>query len=208
MAQAKFLDFSPMDQHHRGRSDAFSESSSSNHRSSILSSVKFPSLRRLDTSEGVHHGKSPLLILKLTSSSFLHAVVEDETRHNLYTIRTHDNTTTVMRSDPWEGMTKTADIRWPENPIALKGKGKSGGVQVQMRGNRWVDGEAFLRTGSSSRYEYVQIPIRPIYPDISLSSPRKFTIPNYSQSLKWRMVGCSYWVRRHHNPLFERGLTT
>ena len=156
-AKTSSLDTSPMDQHHRGPSDSLSESSSSNCRLSILSSVKFPSLRKLDTSDTAHHGKSPVLILKLTSPSFLHAVVEDQTRQSLYTIRTHDNTTAVMRSDPWEGMTKTADVRWPENPIALKGKGKSDGVQVQMRGNRWVDGEAFLRTGSSSRYEVVQI---------------------------------------------------
>ena len=157
MAKSISFDFSPMDQHHRVPSDTFSESSSSNYRASILSSVKFPSLRKLDTSETAHHGKPALLILKLKSTSFLHAVVEDQTRHSLYTIRTHDNTTTVMRSDPWEGMTKTADVRWPENPIALRGKGKSDGIQVQMRGNRWVDGEAFLRTGSSSRYEVVLI---------------------------------------------------
>ncbi|KAK2461082.1 hypothetical protein APHAL10511_006929 [Amanita phalloides] len=176
MANASFFEFSLMGERRRDLTDAISESSSSNYRSSILSSVKFPSLRKLDISEGPpHHGKSPLLILKLTSSSFLNAVVEDEARQNLFTIRTDGNTTTVMRSDPCEGMTKTADVRWPENPIMLKGKGKLDGIQVQMRGNRWTDGEAFLRTGSGS------------------SAPRKFTIPNYSHNLKWRLIGCSYW---------------
>ncbi|KAM6501661.1 hypothetical protein JOM56_001638 [Amanita muscaria] len=144
---------------------------------SILSRsrVRLPSLKRFASQEH-HNDKTPLLTVRLSSPSFLNTVVEDEMRLSLYTIKTAGNLTTVMRSDPWDGATKTADIRWPENAAALKGKGKkSSGVQVQMRGQRWVDEGSFLRAGSGS------------------SSPRKFSVPNYSQSLKWRLIGTAYW---------------
>ncbi|PFH45710.1 hypothetical protein AMATHDRAFT_71190 [Amanita thiersii Skay4041] len=169
-----------MDRGRRVRSETLLECSSSSSyqsRLSVLPSVKLPSLRRLDTSEGSpNHGKPPLLTLKLSNPSFLDSTVQDETRHVLYTIRTTSNNTAVMRSDPWVGTTKTADIKWPENLPVSKGKGKgTEGVQIQMRGTRWKGCETLLKPGSGS------------------SSPRKFSIPNYSQSLKWRRVGCAYW---------------
>ncbi|KAF8637434.1 hypothetical protein AX17_002820 [Amanita inopinata Kibby_2008] len=166
-----------MDQGRKGRSDVLSESSSGQSRLSVLQSVKLPSLRCLDSSEvSQSPGKTPLLILKLSTPSFLNCVVHDETRNALYTIRTLSNTTSVMRSDPWEGMTKTADIKWPEEVPLSKGKAKTvDGIQIQMRGTRWKGVETLLKAGSGS------------------SSPRKFAIPNYSQNLKWRRVGSAYW---------------
>ncbi|KAF8658236.1 hypothetical protein AX16_002013 [Volvariella volvacea WC 439] len=123
------------------------------------------------------HTKAPLLALKLSSTSFLDSVVHDDlSRHPLYTITTVNNLTKVIRPDPWEGSYSTAEIKWPkERPTKGKGKGKdTDGVLIQMRGARWKGGEVFLRPGT-------------------FSNARRFNIPNYSQPLKWRLVGDTYW---------------
>lgn len=100
----------------------------------------------------VHH-KTPLLTLKLSSPSFLDsAITDDITRQSLYAISTSGTSTTVMRSDPWEGLTTSAEIRWPR-VLPAKGKARdSDGVLVQMRGGRWIGGESLLRPGSLLRY--------------------------------------------------------
>ncbi|KAF5386250.1 hypothetical protein D9615_002634 [Tricholomella constricta] len=143
-------------------------------RTSVLSSV-VPYLRRMDGDDSPAHHKQPLLTLKLSSSTFLDSFVTDDvTEQPLYTIRTVGITTTIKRADPWDGDTRTAEIKWPKTAPA-KGKGISDGVLIQMRGLRWKGSETLLKRGSI------------------LSGPRKFNIPNYSQNLKWRRVGNSYW---------------
>ncbi|KAF8070042.1 hypothetical protein FPV67DRAFT_1413320, partial [Lyophyllum atratum] len=168
---------SPMDALRTGRpasSSKFSAHAGASSRVSVLSSV-VPYLRRMDSDDTPAHQKSPLLTLKLSSPSFLDSnVTDDVTEQPLYTIKTIGVTTTIKRADPWDGDTKTAEIKWPRTAPA-KGKGVSDGVFIQMRGIRWQGSEALLRRGTI------------------LSGPRKFNIPNYSQNLKWRQVGSSYW---------------
>ncbi|GLB36963.1 hypothetical protein LshimejAT787_0400140 [Lyophyllum shimeji] len=175
MAKDPLTDY-PMDSTRNGRPGSSSKfpSHAGPSRTSVLSSV-VPYLRRLDGDETPAHQKTPLLTLKLSSPSFLDSYVTDDvTEQPLYTISTVGTTTTIKRADPWDGDTKTAEIKWPKTPPA-KGKGISDGVSIQMRGIRWQGSETLLRRGTI------------------LSGPRKFNIPNYSQNLKWRRVGNSYW---------------
>ncbi|KAG6886882.1 hypothetical protein C0992_001789 [Termitomyces sp. T32_za158] len=128
-------------------------------RASMLASV-VPMLRK--QVDGIQ--KTPLLTLKLSSPSFLDATVTDDnvTEQPLYTVTTVGPITTIKRADPWDGDTITAEIRW-SRIVPQKAK-NSDGVFVQMRGSRWERIETFLRRGSG----------------------RKFNIPNYAQSLKWK----------------------
>lgn len=122
-------------------------------RSSVLPSTVFPYLRRLDTGEATPRPlKDPLLVLRLSSQSFLDSQVRDNiSRHPLYTIRTNGTQTTVVRSDPWNGETKTAAIEWPVLDPS-KGKGKQlDGVTIQMRSGRPKSADTFLRPGSILR---------------------------------------------------------
>ncbi|KAF9073637.1 hypothetical protein BDP27DRAFT_1360237 [Rhodocollybia butyracea] len=146
-------------------------------RVSVMPSAVFPYLRRLDTGNNPSALlKDPLLICTLSSPSFLdNQVVDGVSRDPIYTIRTNGNCTSVTRSDPWNGNTRTADIEWPA-PNPSKGKGKElEGVTLQMRSGRRKPADTFLRPASI------------------LSAPRKFKIPGYSRSLKWKAVGSSYW---------------
>ncbi|KAJ3866707.1 hypothetical protein EV359DRAFT_79324 [Lentinula novae-zelandiae] len=146
-------------------------------RASVLPSVVLPYLRRLDL--GDTSGlplKDPMLVLKLSSQSFLDSDVKDDiSRVPLYTIRTNGTQTSVVRSDPWNGNTAIAEVEWPIlDPSKAKGK-QLDGVTIQMRSGRQKQADTFLRPGSI------------------LSAPRKFKIPGYSRSLKWKAVGSSYW---------------
>ncbi|KAG7446638.1 uncharacterized protein BT62DRAFT_130849 [Guyanagaster necrorhizus] len=120
--------------------------------------------------------KNCLLTLKLSSPSFLDSVIQgDHERLPLYAIKTVGTTTVITRSDPWAGPVETSNIRWPL--VKAKGRGRNwDGVQVQVKGGSWEDGERVLRQGS-----------------ILSSSPRKFNIPGYSKTLKWKAVGSCYW---------------
>ncbi|KAJ3979713.1 hypothetical protein F5890DRAFT_1545403 [Lentinula detonsa] len=146
-------------------------------RSSVLPSAVLPYLRRLDLgdSSGLPL-KDPLLVLKLSSQSFLDSEVKDNTsRIPVYTIRTNGTQTRVVRSDARGANTFTAEIEWPVLDPS-KGKGKQlDGVTVQMRNGRRKPADMFLRPGTI------------------LSAPRKFKIPGYSRSLKWKAVGSSFW---------------
>lgn len=120
------------------------------HRSSVFSSPVFPSLRRPGPGEIMNsHLKTPLLTLKLSSPSFLDSVVHDDlTKHPLYTIRTIGTSTIITRSDPWEGSSNAADIKWPK-VLPVKGKGKeTDGVSIRMRGAKWKGSESLLRPGT------------------------------------------------------------
>lgn len=123
---------------------------------SIITSAVVPYLRRMDLrddSQSAHRNpnKAPLLILKLSSTSFLDSVVNDKFERPVYAFQTLGASTVILRNDPSVGSTKTAEIKWPSNlPIKGKGKGKDtvDGVLVQMAGRRWKDGEVFMRPGS------------------------------------------------------------
>ncbi|KAF7376424.1 hypothetical protein MSAN_00057900 [Mycena sanguinolenta] len=145
--------------------------------SSVLSNV-LPALRRTeptpDETPALH--KSVLVTLKFSSLSFLDSEVKDDaSRDPLYVIRTTGTSTRVMRNDPWDGLTKTAEIKWPK-VIPTKGKVKETlGVLVQMNDGRWQSGDTVLKPGTM------------------LSAPPRFNIPNFPHSMKWKRVGSAYW---------------
>ncbi|KAJ7495893.1 hypothetical protein B0H11DRAFT_2001076 [Mycena galericulata] len=144
-------------------------------RASVLSAV-VPRLRRYQDDMPVHHHKSVLVTLKLSSQSFLDSVIKDDASRNpLYVIRTAGTSTSVLRADPWDGLTKTAEIKWPQR-IPTKGKTKETlGVLVQMSDGRWQTGDTILKPGTI------------------LSAPSKFSIPNFPHSMKWKRMGNAYW---------------
>ncbi|KAJ7680632.1 hypothetical protein DFH06DRAFT_425076 [Mycena polygramma] len=151
-------------------------------RASVISSVfrDLPaSLRRSETVSddmGPAHQKPVLVTLKLSSQSFLDSVIKDDgSRDPLYVIRTKGTSTSVLRSDPWDGHTKTAEIKWPK-VIPTKGKTKETlGVLVQLSDGRWQSGDTILKPGTM------------------LSAPPRFNIPNFPRSMKWKRMGASYW---------------
>ncbi|KAF8893576.1 hypothetical protein BD779DRAFT_1467893 [Infundibulicybe gibba] len=124
------------------------------------------------------HDKSPLVTLRLSSQSFLDAELKNGlTGRSLYTIKTAGPYSTIVCNDSPDASTKLAEIKWPKvppPPRARKGK-ETDGVIIHMKGVRWNGGETLLKYGSFS------------------SSPRKFNIPNFSQSLKWKRMGDVYW---------------
>ncbi|KIM45506.1 hypothetical protein M413DRAFT_442171 [Hebeloma cylindrosporum] len=171
----------------RGRSNSGAESSlaTSAHsltglRTSILPIVRRPLgslLRRDDDIEPPVNTKSPLLTLKLSSRSFLDSTVGDGSlRGPLYEIKTVGTVTTILMNDDKRSSVQTASIKWPRTlPTRTVGKGYTDGVQIQLRGARYLGGEMLLK------------------PATNPNSPRKFNIPNYSQPMKWRRYGNTYW---------------
>ncbi|KAJ7163545.1 hypothetical protein C8R43DRAFT_1123145 [Mycena crocata] len=147
----------------------------SSSRASVFSSV-VPYLRRSETGDDMTHHKSVLVTLKLSSQSFLDSVIKDDaSRDPLYVIRTTGTSTSVLRADPWDSLTKTAEIKWPK-VIPTKGKTKETlGVLVQMSDGRWQSGDTILKPGTM------------------LSAPPKFNIPNFPHTMKWKRMGNSYW---------------
>ena len=149
--------------------------------SSLPGSLSLPSFftRHACPQPGPEHEKFPLLTLKLSSPSFLDALVYDDvTERPLYTVKTSGSFTAIHRADPWDGATKTAEIGWPRH-VPDKGKGTSDDVVIQMRGIRWDGSESFLRRGSSLR-SVLQCPI---YLIISSTSPQRLSKILYSQLL-------------------------
>ncbi|KAF7428057.1 hypothetical protein PC9H_007276 [Pleurotus ostreatus] len=147
-------------------------------RASRLTSIVAPYLRRPSVSEtpDMSTPKTPLLSLKLSSLSFLDSsIYDDQTRHPLYAIKTTGTSTAIKRSDPWGGASqKVAVIKWPKMiPYKTKDR-QSLGVLLQMKGDNWREGDNFLKQSS-------------------MSSGHKFSIPQYSHTLKWKKVGSSYW---------------
>lgn len=115
-------------------------------------------LRRADTVSAVDdlatHSKTVLVTLKLSSQSFLDSLVKDDaSRDPLYVIRTTGTATTVLRRDPWDGLVKTAEVKWPK-VIPTKGKTRETlGVLVQMGDGRWQSADTILKPGSLLRYD-------------------------------------------------------
>ncbi|KIJ67744.1 hypothetical protein HYDPIDRAFT_25217 [Hydnomerulius pinastri MD-312] len=137
----------------------------------------FPYLHRLEIVDDMasRNKKRPLLDLKLSSQSFLDAVATDlASEKPLYSVETVGSSTTIWRSDPWDGSAKIADIRWPKE-LPLKGKGRDNthGALLQMNGSRWKESTNFLKYGS-------------------LGSSRKFNIPHHPHALKWKRSGSVY----------------
>ncbi|KIY64866.1 hypothetical protein CYLTODRAFT_492776 [Cylindrobasidium torrendii FP15055 ss-10] len=122
--------------------------------------------------------KPCMLTLKLSSPSFLDSTVSDDHGTSaLYTIRTNGATTIVSRSGPQDESTDVCTVQWPPTNQKSKGKGKAlDGLSLQVRGGPWEAGETLLRQKSLR----------------NSASPRKFNIPGYSRTLKWKVVGDRY----------------
>ncbi|KAG1752901.1 hypothetical protein EDB19DRAFT_1903282 [Suillus lakei] len=139
-------------------------------------SAIFPYLHRLEIRDDMasRRQQRPLLILKLSSPSFLDSVATDVVAETpLYSVETVGSSTTVWRSDPWGASVKIADICWPKD-LPLKGKGRdTHGAIIQMGDPRWRDTDSYLKYGS-------------------LGNSRKFSLPNHPHVLKWKRTGRTY----------------
>ncbi|EIW83232.1 hypothetical protein CONPUDRAFT_152264 [Coniophora puteana RWD-64-598 SS2] len=149
-------------------------------------SSRFPYLHRLEISDDMcpFTQQRPLLVLKVSQESFLDSIAVDLVAEKpLYSVETVSSSTTVWRSDPWDGFSKTAEIGWPREP-AFKGKGKgqdtTQGTFVQMSGCRVKPIDSFLKAGG-------------------IGSSRKFRVPSYPNSLKWKRNGSSYQCTAGHS---------
>ncbi|KAG1751468.1 uncharacterized protein EDB91DRAFT_609434 [Suillus paluster] len=144
--------------------------------SNCNASAIFPYLHRLEIHDDMasRRQQRPLLVLKLSSPSFLDSVATDVVAETpLYSVETVGSSTTVWRSDPWGTSVTIADIRWPKD-IPLKGKGRdTHGSLIQMGDPRWKDTDSYLKYGS-------------------LRSSRKFSLPNHPHVLKWKRTGRTY----------------
>jgi len=98
---------------------------------------------------------NPLMILRLSSPSFLDSVVHDGSSENpLYVIDTDDNITKVRRSDP-KGFVNVSRVRWPtdfQKSSFRKNKDLTG-VEVVFGRGHWKPADEFLgySYGSLSR---------------------------------------------------------
>jgi hypothetical protein len=113
-------------------------------------SAIFPYLHRLEIRDdmGSRRQQRPLLVLKLSSPSFLDSVATDLVAETpLYSVETVGSSTTIWRSDPWDASVKIADICWPKD-LPLKGKGRdTHGAIIQMGDPRWKDTDSYLKYG-------------------------------------------------------------
>lgn len=113
--------------------------------------LSLPSLRWWDGDKIPTHHKSPLLDLKLSSHSFLDCSIEDDLSATaLYTIKTNDASTNVLRCDGEEIPLNVATIKWPGKDEAREDNQSC--PLIQMRGCRWTKGQAFLRPESNPEY--------------------------------------------------------
>lgn len=146
----------------------------------------FPYLPRLEIGDAMtaRNRKPPLLLLNLSSPSFLDAIATDaSTEKPLYSVETVGSSTTIWRPDPWDGPAKIADIRWPKD-LPLKGKHKASthGARVQMNGSTWKDTTSFLKYGSLGR-SVVSL-LFTIHPDpLPPSAPGNSTSPTIPMGL-------------------------
>ncbi|KIJ18892.1 hypothetical protein PAXINDRAFT_166831 [Paxillus involutus ATCC 200175] len=153
---------------------AYSQSSAPGPSSSKCSNI-LPYLHRLEIVDDMASRGPPLLHLNLSSQSFLDALAMDVASEKpLYSVETVGSSTTIWRSDPWDGSAKIADIRWPkELPLKGKARDNTNSTMVQMNGSRWKETTSFLKHGS-------------------LKCSRKFSIPHHPHFLKWKRSGNTY----------------
>jgi hypothetical protein len=147
----------------RGRSKSVVDSSVAPSAHSLTSPRKFSlpmvrlplgtSLRRHDAIEPPAHTKPPLLTLKLSSRSFLDSTIGDGTlRGPLYEIKTVGTVTTILMYDDKRISVQAASIKWPRMlPTKTVGKGYTDGVQIQLRGARYLGGETLLKPAANPK---------------------------------------------------------
>ena len=110
-----------------------------------------PSLRWWDSygDKTPAHHKSPLLGLKFSSNSFLDSSLEDDlSATTVYTIKTIEASTTVLRYGIEDNPLEIATIKWPS---AVEARDDNPPL-VKMKDCRWSKGPDFLRSGSNPKY--------------------------------------------------------
>ena len=139
----------------------------------------------------------PLLVLKLSSSSFLDTVIrDDKSKDPIYILETANDLTPIYRLDhPRDEPIKAATIQWPVHPVRTKGKS---GRSVQFGAGSWRDAEDILKSGPLGNTAYapnsLSSPLPPFL--IQRHRIRKFNIPHYPNSLKWKLIpGNCFCVR-------------
>ncbi|KAI8994004.1 hypothetical protein BD414DRAFT_270047 [Trametes punicea] len=112
----------------------------------------------------------PIIVLKLSGSSFLDTVIrDDKTKDPIYILETANDLTSVYRLDHQrDEPVKAAAVQWPLHPVRIKGKT---GRSVQFGNGSWRDTEDLLKAGP-----------------LGGTAVRKFNIPHYPNSLKWRLI--------------------
>lgn len=116
---------------------------------SVFRRLRSPDSAASQTQATILH---PLMVLRLSSPSFLDSVVHDGSSDNpLYVIDTNDNVTKVRRSDP-KGFVNISRVRWPMDPhksMSRKNKDLTG-VEVAFGKGQWRPADEFMGYSYSS----------------------------------------------------------
>ena len=151
------------------------------------------------SSKDTHTKPRPLLVLKLSGSSFLDAIIRDDrSKDPLYILETSSDITSIHRLDhPRDVPIKAATVQWPLHPVRVKGKS---GRTIQISGGSWREAEDILKSGPLGNTAYAKTPLDhhllPLLTVSSSSSIRKFNLPHYPNSLKWKLIpGNCFCVR-------------
>lgn len=157
--------------------------------------LSMPSLRWGDRDKTPTHHKLPLLGLNLTSNSFLDSSLKDDlSATTVYTIKTTEASTTVLRYGNGDDPVEIATINWLGGVSTNETREGHNPPLVKMKDCRWNEGPMFLRSGSNPKYVNDFHYIMSSFQTCFYSSSRKFTIPDYSHTMKWKRYGTSYWV--------------
>lgn len=119
--------------------------------------VVVPYLKKLSIGDDLavrHQQKPPLITLKLSSTSFLNAVVNESHHYGpLYAIKTVGPATAILRRDPWQGSCKVADLRWPKHaPTRGKDKFVWQGALLKTVDGHWMATESLLKPAGIFKY--------------------------------------------------------
>ncbi|KAI1795598.1 hypothetical protein LXA43DRAFT_881332 [Ganoderma leucocontextum] len=112
----------------------------------------------------------PLLVLRLSGSSFLDTIIrDDKTKDPIYILETSGDITSIYRLDHIrDEPIKAATVQWPVHPVRVKGKS---GRSIQFGNGSWREAEDVLRNGP-----------------LGNTAIRKFSLPHYPNSLKWKLI--------------------
>ena len=111
-----------------------------------------PSLRWWDGDKAPTHHKLPLLGLKLSSNSFLDSSIEDDlSAATVYTIKTIEASTSVLRYRNSDNPLEIATINWP-SAVSISEAREDNPPMVKMKDCSWSKGPVFLKSGSNPKY--------------------------------------------------------
>ena len=117
--------------------------------------LSMPSLRWRDSDKAPTHHKLSLLGLKLSSNSFLDSSLKDDlSATTVYTIKTIEASTTILRYGNDDNPVEIATINWPR-AVSTKEARESDNLNpllIKMKDYCWSKGSVFLRSGSNPKY--------------------------------------------------------